>query len=172
MDIVLWVLLFFVAVFDAREYRIPNKLLLLIISYHYIYAVFVGHQGFEYLGNSLLSGVSAFLIGLLFYFLKAMAPGDVKLFFVIGSLVTLEQLPSLGYWILIASGGVGILYALLHAAGKEDLRNHVMNYYSYKFFYGGVNSQLISTTVRLENKLVMPLAPSIIIGFALYNYLV
>src|ERR1700759_1380323 len=109
------------AVFDVQQRRIPNRL-----TYPGIVSGFV-LRGFLLGWKGLLSSVEGFLllggVMFLFYAVRAMGAGDVKLMAAVGSLVG----PMHGFVILLATaicGGIlAIVYALYRGRMGSTLRN-------------------------------------------------
>lgn len=166
MLLVIWSILLIISVYDLRDNRIPNiwlvPLILSSVAHHVI------TSGWDAGLLSLGAGVAAFIFGLLLYFLKAMAPGDVKLIGAVGVIVGWGELWSACYWIIIGAGVVGILFSLQFFATRSHESKLALNKYSQLFLYG--SGKNLYPTEKLSNKLRMPFAPSVVIGLALYNY--
>ena len=109
------------AIFDVQQRRIPNRL-----TYPGIVAGLV-LQTFLYGWRGSLSAIEGFLllggIMFMFYAVRAMGAGDVKLMAAIGSLVG----PTHGYLVLLATaicGGIlAIIYALYRGRMGSTLKN-------------------------------------------------
>lgn len=163
-----WLLLFIIALYDLREQRIPNILLATIIM---IRILELGlHLDVDLFLLSLKCASILFGLGLLLYFMKAMSPGDVKLLFVIGFISGTSHLVMLIYWILMASGIVaGFCY--FHRKANSPLPQATSNVGLLQKTGGDVKIQSKPIqNARYGNKLVMPFAPSILIGMAMFSY--
>ena len=121
----IWSILLMIGIKDAEKNRIPNKLLFILIFLIVIEWVVITPSSIVVLQEKALGFVVMFAIGLLLFFLKAMAPGDVKLLAVVGFLIGLPQLQSVGYWIIISSGIVGVFYALYYSIESPRFGNRV-----------------------------------------------
>ena len=113
LNLSIWSILFMIGISDAEKHRIPNKLLFILTCLIILEWVAI-NPSLVILQEKALGGILMFAVGLLLFFLKAMAPGDVKLLAVIGFLVGLPQLQSVGYWVIIAAGLVGVFYAFYY----------------------------------------------------------
>ncbi|MGF1709128.1 A24 family peptidase [Vibrio kagoshimensis] len=167
MDIIIWGLFFIIAVFDARDNRIPNKLLISIIVVVTINSIIFTHS--VSMTHSLLGLVVLFSIGLLLFFVKAMAPGDVKLLGVVGYYIGFWNIPSFMFYTLISGAIVGSLYSLQVLADNPNQFKLMVNRYSTVFLYGKASEDLITNT-EPSKKLRMPFGPVVVIGLALYSY--
>lgn len=168
MNVIFWGCLFLIAVYDARENRIPNYLLLLIL---FLLTLKIINQGesLEYVAYLIASGVILFTVGLAFYFLGAMAPGDVKLLGIIGIIVGWDSLLLASYWILISGGLVGSFYLFNRLSNEPSGSKMLFNKSSLFMLYGHSTSKIISVSSHSE-KLRMPFAPVAVIGLALHSY--
>lgn len=168
MNIIFWGCLFLIAVHDARDNRIPNYLLLLIL---FLSIIQIANQGatLEEFGYLIASGLILFSVGLTFYFLGAMAPGDVKLLGIIGIIVGWDSLLLASYWILISGGLVGGFYMLERMSTEASGSKILLNKSSLFMLYGRSTSKIISLSSH-SKKLRMPFAPVVVIGLALHSY--
>ncbi|MGF1752807.1 A24 family peptidase [Vibrio makurazakiensis] len=166
MEILIWSILLVIAVYDSRDNRIPNiwllPLIILSAAYHF------QMNGLTASLSALGSGVIFFGLGLLLYFLKAMAPGDVKLLGAVGVFCGWGNLLASAYWITVGAGIVASFYLLLFLATKPDESKLVINEYSQSFLYG--HNQVKANRLNNSNKLRMPFAPAVVIGLALFSY--
>ncbi|CDT18261.1 hypothetical protein VCR4J2_260170 [Vibrio coralliirubri] len=170
-SLVFWVLLVVVSVFDVKENRIPNKVLILFMLLYFIIAI---NSGLTWgsLGTSLVGAAVFFSSGLLLYFLRAMSAGDVKFLGVIGLYVGWGNLLDITYYIIISAGMIAVFYLLYNRANSESLT--VKGYFEEKLMLvsGMSTSTKTVSTVhsRYSNKVTMPFAPSVVIGLAMYSY--
>lgn len=169
MDIVIWIVLFAIAVSDAKEHRIPNYLLLLIVLVSFINKVFI-LQDYHFLLWSTVSGITCFVAALCLYFLRVMAPGDVKLLGVVGFWLGSEHILGAVYWIAVASVVIGLLYALLRLAESPMQFKSLVNKYSIYALYGATGGKTLSGSKERSAKYQMPFAPVVVVGVALYFY--
>ncbi len=170
-SLVFWVLLVMVSVFDVKDNRIPNNVLILFILLYFITSIDSGLT-WGSLGSSLVGATVLFLSGLVLYFLRAMSAGDVKLLGVIGLYIGWGSLLQVSYYILLASGMIGTLYLLYNRANNSEIT--VRRYFEEKLMLvSGISPHLKSEPVahsRYSNKVTMPFAPSVVIGLAMYSY--
>ncbi|PMM20426.1 hypothetical protein BCT04_13475 [Vibrio breoganii] len=172
-------LFFLIAVYDLREHRIPNNLLLLIISIRTF--ELLAKFDVTFIMTSLILGVLLFCIGLVFFILRAMSPGDVKLLFVVGfATATVGSAVNLLYWILIAGGIVSIFVIFFNRANAYK-KQPISSTLTFAFnrvwhrviLYHAPRANLSvppGLKSRYGDKLVMPFAPSIVIGMAMFYY--
>ena len=109
------------AVWDVRQHRIPNWLTLPgVVAGMVLRGALLGWKG-------LGSAVAGCLIGggvlLLFYLLRAMGAGDVKLMAAIGSLVGPGQAIDVMLATAIFGGVIGVAYALYHGRMWSTIKN-------------------------------------------------
>ncbi|WP_242507224.1 prepilin peptidase [Vibrio vulnificus] len=114
----IWFCLLVVAVYDARDNRIPNAWLLpltLLACLHW-----VGKGDFSQLFLAIGAGVIYFSSGLVLFFLRAMSPGDVKLLGVVGVVIGWDAMGTVAYWITLSAGLVALFFMMLHYAQHPD----------------------------------------------------
>jgi prepilin peptidase CpaA len=170
-SLVFWMLLIVVSVFDVKENRIPNKVLILFILLFFILSISSGST-WDSLAISLVGSAVFFVSGLFLYFLRAMSAGDVKFLGVIGLYVGWGNLLDTSYYILIAAGIIATFYLLYNRANNESLT--VRSYFEEKLMLvSGVSTNTRNSPnahSRYSNKVTMPFAPSVVIGLAMYSY--
>ncbi|CAM4246796.1 A24 family peptidase [Vibrio agarivorans] len=158
-----WTVLFLIGLFDARENRIPNSLVLSLALIGMAYQWQVSGE----VNSALLSascGALMFLGGLVFYFLKLMAPGDVKLMGAVGCFVGWSSIGSAIVWIAVATVLIGTLYITYFRSLQLSRARSSLLFTSS----AGVN-QSVSRTLPNE-RLLMPFAPVVVVGVALSSY--
>ncbi|MFS1865900.1 prepilin peptidase [Vibrio breoganii] len=163
MLLISWSIFIIIAIYDLREHRIPNFLLFWLVGFQ-LGDVLVHDSAL--LSNFLLGFISFFLIGLALYLVRAMSPGDVKLLGVVGFYIGFDGSASFFYYLLIASGVVAT-FCLLdnHSNGRPSMlctligNTGLIKKSSYEMWH-----------IRYGYKLVMPFAPSVVIGLALFYY--
>ncbi|MBY7790343.1 A24 family peptidase [Vibrio fluvialis] len=168
MSILAWVILVLIGVSDAKEYRIPNSwlLILLLIS---IVSVPVGETFLLSQGiwlDKALGFVIMLVSGLVCYVpFKFVAAGDVKLLAVLGFIVGVSHIPDYVVDVVIAIMFVGALYWLLNKQSRltQNFRNPGRKGIVCTICQSGVVSVSSRTTP-------MPFAPVLIIALAMYYY--
>ncbi|HAS6165437.1 prepilin peptidase [Vibrio vulnificus] len=167
-SLMVWLVLLVVAVYDARDNRIPNYLLLPLILLAGVQCFLV--DGVSLLLSSMAAGGIFFSCGLVLYLLRAMSPGDVKLLGVVGMLVGWDAMAGAAYWITISAGVVGALFLLLHYAQHPDSLQKLVGRYSFQAMSGQVPLLSAYQSEVVQGKLTMPFAPAVVIGLALFHY--
>ena len=167
LNLLIWSMLFIIGIKDAEKHRIPNKLLFILICLIILEWVAI-NPSLAILQEKALGGILMFAIGLLLFFLKAMAPGDVKLLAVVGFLVGLPQLQSVGYWIILSAGVVGVFYALYYSIESPRFGNKGVK--SSQKLSIQQEALMLATRNTVMKKTVMPFAPAVVIGLALHQY--
>ncbi|MDR9827450.1 A24 family peptidase [Vibrio sp. FNV 38] len=159
----IWGLLFVIGFYDAKENRIPNWSVLALAIIGLIYnALLTG--GWESSLIALLCGVVTFCLALVFFFLKVMAPGDVKLMGAVGCFVGWSGLGGSIMWIAISSVLVGTFYfCYFHSIDTFKAGGPTLSASSLS------NSPTVSKTLS-NDRLSMPFAPIVVIGLALGSY--
>ena len=159
MDIICWGLLFSIGVSDAQKHRIPNKLVLILLVFVLSNVLFFEEK--NQLWNHFLGAGVAFTVCFLLYKFKAMAAGDVKLFFVVGLWVGMDNLGDTSILILLAGGVIGVFYMAYYLANTDiSLIKSTQGYYTDKMTLG----------INKRSRMVIPLAPAIVIGLACFYY--
>lgn len=170
MDLLIWIVLFAIAVSDAKEHRIPNVGLLVILTLVFINKAFL-LQDFSLLFWSFIVGLACFICALVLYFLKVMAAGDVKLLGVIGFWLGANHIYQAIFWIAISSVVVGLLYALLRVAEAPGSAKATLSKYSILALYGASETKLVGTKkMNKGERYQMPFAPVVVLGIAIYFY--
>ncbi len=109
------------AIVDFRQHRIPNRLTypLIVVGL----ALQTALHGWRGLLLSLAGGIVFGGIFLVFYLVRAMGAGDVKLAAALGCIVGLSQSPQLMYAVAVAGGLMALIYILLSGRFKQTMRN-------------------------------------------------
>ncbi|PNH81636.1 A24 family peptidase [Vibrio diazotrophicus] len=176
MPIIFWVLLIVIGVFDAREYRIPNYLLILLFSLSCVYFYFISNTSEEnYLLQHIYGFVIAFGVGIIFYLFNSIAAGDVKFAGVIGFIVGYGGLLSLAQYLSISYFFVGSLYWILNrlrSNSRVSSKGDDSYFYSSNFIavFKSETHQIKSNFQTGINLTYMPFAPVLIIALAMYQY--
>lgn len=165
----IWFCLLVVAVYDARDNRIPNAWLLpltLLACLHW-----VAKGDFSQLFLAIGAGVIYFSSGLVLFFLRAMSPGDVKLLGVVGVVIGWDAMGTVAYWITLSAGLVALFFMMLHYAQYPDSLQKLVGRYSFQAMSGQVPLlSVYPSEVVVQGKLPMPFAPAVVIGLALFHY--
>ncbi len=165
----IWFCLLVVAVYDARDNRIPNAWLLpltLLACLHW-----VAKGDFSQLFLAIGAGVIYFSSGLVLFFLRAMSPGDVKLLGVVGVVIGWDAMGAVAYWVTLSAGLVALLFMMLHYAQYPDSLQKLVGRYSFQAMSGQVPLlSVYPSEVVVQGKLTMPFAPAVVIGLALFHY--
>ncbi|HBC3531632.1 TPA: prepilin peptidase [Vibrio vulnificus] len=165
----IWFCLLVVAVYDARDNRIPNAWLLpltLLACLHW-----VAKGDFSQLFLAIGAGVIYFSSGLVLFFLRAMSPGDVKLLGVVGVVIGWDAMGEVAYWITLSAGLVALFFMMLHYAQYPDSLQKLVGRYSFQAMSGQVPLlSVYPSEVVVQGKLTMPFAPAVVIGLALFHY--
>ncbi|WP_412498727.1 prepilin peptidase [Vibrio furnissii] len=169
INLLIWGLLLLIGVSDAKEYRIPNKwLVMLLIASILPLLVFDSPVSVTSLwADKVLGFAIMFAGGLLCYApIRLMAAGDVKLLAVMGFIVGASHVSAFVACIAGAVVFVGALYWLHNRSARTfrragDFRKgDIVHTLTMK----GIESNVAHVTP-------MPFAPAMIIGLAMYDYL-
>nr|WP_231892625.1 MULTISPECIES: prepilin peptidase [unclassified Vibrio] len=126
--------------------------------------------------DSMKAGVILFCAGLVLFFVRAMSPGDVKLFFVIGFVTGITDIGSLFYWILLSGGVVATFCFFDRRSNNLNPKGFLLSlkerWYKLVTLHMPMSeAEKKSLKIsRYGDKLVMPFAPSIVIGLAMFYY--
>lgn len=152
----IWPLLFIIGVFDAREQRIPNFWVLILLSVAVAASLHSSVDIIERLyGFGLL-----FVLMLLLYMAGGVAAGDVKLAAVIGYILGWDELASYSWAFAFSCVFIGIMYQLL-----KRLTAGVLGYQAVL-----VSASFRNMTPMKVNATYMPLAPVMIVALAINSY--
>ncbi|WCP67683.1 A24 family peptidase [Vibrio tubiashii] len=165
----IWIGFVVTAVSDAREHRIPNLYLLIILGLCVIEKG-LSPQPLNNLLWALVAGLCFFGASLLLHILRVMAPGDVKLLGVVGFWLGWGNLRDATFWIAVSSVAIGLLYALVNRAENEGSLKVLLTKYSMLAAYGSKSFEPKPAKERIEQKLRMPFAPVMVIGLAMHQY--
>ena len=115
-SICIWTILCLIGVSDAREHRIPNKLLLALILITTLGVVLnpMLTDWFEVFSDKATGFVLCFTVGLLLYLMRVMAAGDVKLIAVLGFILGLEPIPEYVFYVCLSIVFIGPMYWALN----------------------------------------------------------
>ncbi|ASJ37821.1 A24 family peptidase [Vibrio vulnificus] len=165
----IWFCLLVVAVYDARDNRIPNAWLLPLTLLACLHWGLKGDSSQLFLAIG--AGAIYFGSGLVLFFLKAMSPGDVKLLGVVGMVIGWDAMGEVAYWITLSAGLVALFFMMLHYARYPDSLQKLVGRYSFQAMSGQVPLlSVYPSEVAVQGKLTMPFAPAVVIGLALFHY--
>lgn len=165
MNIYLWALLFLIGVYDAREHRIPNVLLCLMLFLG-TFDYFLMTDSFSIFFQQLIMMAIIFILSLCFYVVGGMAPGDVKLLAVTGFVLNSDHVISIFFWIGVAAVVIGLMYRSLNKLRLER-DSRVLKISKIESIKNYPN---LRTSCIAESALVMPFAPVVVCGVALAQY--
>ena len=98
---------------DFTLLKIRNRSILVLVG---LYLLFAALQGFDEVRTDVAAGALLFLISLVFWAMRAMGAGDVKLYGVLGLLIGLRLLPLFVVLLLAASF---VFLGLVSIAGRS-----------------------------------------------------
>ncbi len=165
-----WLTIFIIAVTDAREHRIPNNYLLVLLAIVFLIK-FSSPAEHHQLLAAVYGGVICFSVSLSGYLLRFMAAGDVKLLGVVGFAVGWGQLLNFTFALSISAIVVGGFYAAQQWAQQPNLARQLCEKYRLLIYGGAKVQQLLLSPEELHKKARMPFAPIVVIGLALQQYL-
>ena len=181
VDLFVWCTFMIIGVSDAKEHRIPNMTLLLLLGLICLRsAMYTPHEDiWLVLANKSLAFCIALLVGVSLYGIKVMAPGDAKLIAVLGFFLGTSVLINYLYYVCLVTVYVGAMYWLLnHLHMEHDAREHMV----VKGQANHINFTGMAVTMQLgkqdlKKKITtgrgltyMPFAPILIMGLALQQY--
>ena len=158
--IVIWLLLFIIGIFDAREQRIPNLWVLMLFSVAVIASLYSPVD----INERISSLCIMFTLMLLLYLVGGVAAGDVKLAAVIGYILGLDELVGYSWTFAFSCLFIGVMYQLL----KRLTAGMPYRYLGYQAFFTSVSSGCMKP--MQANATYMPLAPVMIVALALNSY--
>ncbi len=167
--VLIWTSLVAIAVVDAREHRIPNIGLLIVLILSSLYYL-VSPDPVAALVSALLAALVLFVGALLLHIIKVMAPGDVKLLGTIGFVVGWDQCLSTVYWIALTSVIVGILFSAVHVAENPHVFKSTLRRYAASTPLDQSSTEKKQSPIFTAGKLQMPFGPIVVIGLALSHY--
>ncbi|ROV60147.1 prepilin peptidase [Vibrio ponticus] len=158
IELTFWGVLLAIGVSDAQRHRIPNTMVIMLLSVTCLFLILYGRDEWS---DHLLGGLIAFVVSLFLYWKRAMAAGDVKLLFVVGLWIGLDKLSGAAMSIILAGGVISCFYLAIYLAQTGVSFQHNLRSYYY---------QRVSFRFQHKTKLVIPFAPAVVIGLASYNY--
>lgn len=151
-----WVVLFVIGVFDARQHRIPNIWVVILLSVAVIASLYSSVD----ISDRLYGFALLFILMLLLYLVGGVAAGDVKLAAVIGYILGWDELASYSWAFAFSCVFIGIMYQLL-----KRLTAGVLGYQAVL-----VSVSFRNMTPMKTNATYMPLAPVMIVALAINSY--
>ena len=175
-----WLLIIIIGVFDAREHRIPNYLVLTLLAVSSVVLIseqFNGSGG-DGVVTHLYGFIITFVVGLIFYSLKFMAAGDVKFVAVIGFILGHSAILIWVQYFAVSCCFIGTMYwslnrlqmQSLYTTTSKDTTNKVQGKSNliHHLWIGG--ALMKSDLKQKRNITYMPFAPVLIIALAMYQY--
>lgn len=168
MAVLLWSVLICLVVYDLRENRIPNKVLLILI----LIELFILTSKYGGILEIPLQNYLGFLvclsIGLVLYATRVLAAGDVKLMSILCFLVGLEQIGGF-FAAIVFSGFVLSIFSLLSTVSRSEKNfQELLNIYVVHNIHGRLHKSGAISPIVFK----MPFAPAIVSGFLLTPYIV
>ncbi len=175
IPILIWLILVVIGVSDAREYRIPNYLILTALGMTSVFLVLEQFNGYGYrnITTHLYGFLITFVVGLVFYLLKFMAAGDVKLAAVIGFILGHGAILIWAKYFAFTCFFIGSMYWMLNRLQMQTMSINTskpakgFNLINYLWIEGG---QIKSDFKQRRNLTYMPFAPVLIISLAMQQY--
>jgi prepilin peptidase CpaA len=163
MYIGIWSVLFAIVVFDAKECRIPNKLVVLLLAVVFG-DLYIIHDGLLNIPSQYwLGGVVAFLVCFALYLGRLMGAGDVKLIGALGFWVGLESLLPFASAIILMGAVQSIFYlAQKLAISQLHIKQHVNQYLAHNIYGRLTRAPIDAIEMRI------PFAPAIVVALAVY----
>lgn len=170
----IWFILLVIGVSDAREYRIPNYLIIFLFSTSVVF-ILVNSWSTNQLnvvGGHVLGFSLAFFVGIAFYVLKVVAAGDVKLIAIIGLLVGYSDLYTFTMYLIFCCCFIGGMYWLLNRLMLSSFCPKKTAARSFKLTYRLDNylSKFKNDFNTKTDIAYMPFAPIVIVALAMYQY--
>ncbi len=165
MSILSWFILTAIAVFDARENKIPNIYVLYFLLSVVIDLTLMDIRYQQFFQHVSCAGM-IFALGLILYIGGVLAAGDVKLLSVIALLVGWQDILVTIQSIILSGGLFGLFYLL----EKQSRSNHVISLSSWKlgFYQSVLTIQYGRKVTGIEmSKTYVPFAPAIVFGLAM-----
>lgn len=171
-----WGLLVMIGVFDARDHRIPNYLVIavfsiaileLLVNYHPLIFFIIIRDCFS-------SMMIFFAISFFIYCCRGMAAGDVKLISVIGFIIGQGSLIDYLQYTSWACVLIGSMYWMLNNLRRSDSsesklkRPSSLNYLAPKVVLEHHSPRTINLYSVISTT-HMPFAPILVIGLAMYQ---
>lgn len=166
MNLAIWTLLFLIVVYDLREQRIPNKLIVLLALIVFLSLLSLEGFGMEQLLSSVGGAAFALAIGLVLYALGIFAAGDVKLIAVLSLWLGYANVGNF-YVASVFCGGVISIFFLLERFSKSNVRfRDIFSTYLVSNIYGRIHKSKAIEPVVIK----VPFAPAIVSGLILLPY--
>jgi prepilin peptidase CpaA len=174
MPVYVWFLLVVIGVFDAREYRIPNYMVVLLFLLGGYSIELSYSQGLlEQLMPHAIGFMFAFSIGLIFYMLNIMAAGDVKLVASLGFILGHTALIGLLYYLAFSCCFIGGMYWVLNRLNflNASMETQYKSMGIKTFHYFSIKAHQLSSDFKARRNITyMPFAPILIVALAMYQY--
>ncbi|MBY7838607.1 prepilin peptidase [Vibrio fluvialis] len=173
--ILVWGVLVVIGVSDAKEHRIPNKLVLVLLggSITQLTVLTISGAQMMRLGNHISGFALALVVGLILYFPRFIAAGDVKLIAVLGLLVGVSELIDYTFFVGISIVVIGPMYWLLNRLQQHTLilkSDHRVTVFSASIALYDCSQRLRHSVMLNQNLTYMPFAPILVIAFAMHQY--
>lgn len=171
MQLTFWLILFIIGVFDAREYRIPNSLILILVGASVAISFLYPYDNQQTWLSHVLGFSIAFFVGLIFYILKIMAAGDVKLLGALGLMLGVNQLSLFAQYTSLSCVFIGGMYWLLNRLQLSGQQTHVNKTRGSLVHIISIQAYQLKDDFKSRRNLAyMPFAPVLIVALAMYHY--
>ncbi|AUI86831.1 prepilin peptidase [Vibrio azureus] len=159
INIIIWTILFAIAVSDAQKHRIPNKAVLGLLLAVSVSLLLIPTTN---IWEHIYGGVVTFSVCFVLYMTKIMAGGDVKLLAVIGVWLGLDHLWQACGFIILAGGIVSVFYVALYVSLSGHQFTEQVKCYCFT---------KVSAMPKLDNSISIPFAPIVVLGLAYFFYI-
>ncbi len=157
--LVLWAILLMIGVSDAQRHRIPNQLVIALMLCVCVDVYMQGHvEWWLHIKGFLVTFAVCFWL----YLTRVMAGGDVKLLAVVAFWLGATEMWQAVPFMIMAGGVTGLFYLALYLASTSEPISVQVKVYAV---------QKITRGWKSKQPLVIPFAPSIVIGLAYYFYI-
>lgn len=166
MNVIIWGVLAVLVIYDAREHRIPNNWLKVLLVSILIQLTLIYGSFFEIHYSHWLGMIVGFSVCFVLYLLRAMAAGDVKLIALICLMLGSQLIWQYFVALTLTGGFFACFYlALVVASERGELKTLLHNYISINVYGRLTRSGL--KPLRLD----MPFAPAIVTSLLFLPYL-
>ncbi|GMQ46378.1 A24 family peptidase [Vibrio sp. 10N] len=166
MNLAIWTLLFLIVVYDLREQKIPNKLIVLLALI--VFLSLLSNEGFgtEQALSSIGGAAFALAIGLVLYGLGVFAAGDVKLIAVLSMWLGYSNVGNFYISSVFCGGVISIFFLLERLSQSNTTFRESINSYITSNVYGRIQRSKTVNPIVIK----VPFAPAIVSGLIVLPY--
>ncbi|MBY6196594.1 prepilin peptidase [Vibrio hangzhouensis] len=168
MIVAIWTLLSILVVYDLRENRIPNNVILLLLVIVMSHTAYVSGGLFSIPVSHYTGFLLGFSIGFTLYLLKVLAAGDVKLIAVLSFNVGVESVPEFYLVICLLGGFLSLFYVAREIASSNKDFAALARTYVVSNIYGRIQKGRHIDTIVFR----IPFAPAIVLGYLALPYFI